>query len=110
MTTDMVYELLVRIQDDTADMRRRLGGVEQGQAGLRENFETLHDQLHALREEFEVFRDETVSHFARLETTMAEQFTLLLDGQQKVYGLVRASQADRRDIRRRLRRIEADRE
>lgn len=103
MTTDMVYELLVRIQDDTADMRRRLGGLEQGQSSLRAD-------LEALRGEFEEFRDETVSHFARLEMTMSEQCTLVFEGQQKVHGLLRVSQAERRDIRLRLRRIEADRE
>ena len=102
MTTDMVYKLLVRIQNDTSDMRRRLGGLEKGQETLREEFE-------ALREEFEVFRDETVAHFERLETTMAEQLTLLVDGQQQIFGLLHASQAERCDMRRRIARLEGER-
>lgn len=95
MTTDMVYKLLVRIQNDTSDMRRRLGGLEKGQ--------------ETLREEFEVFRDETVAHFERLETTMAEQLTLLVDGQQQIFGLLHASQAERCDMRRRIARLEGER-
>ena len=84
MTTDMVDGLLVRVQDDTADMRRRLGGVE-GAMG------TCVSEVGALREAFEAFRAETVEHFERLEMTMAEPFTLVVDRQQKVYGPLRAS-------------------